>query len=118
MKVRITDKEIDRDLKTDVLTIDQFNDIAFHPYLQSINWEAVIIDISPRLTRSYVSQIFKKNLIMVPVIDKYPISNREVLVLMEMLPERAAELMKSQREGNLETYMKQLSGLYKWDSII
>lgn len=118
MKVRITDKEIDRDLKTDVLTIDQFNDIAFHPYLQSINWEAVIIDISPRLTRSYVSQIFKKNFIMVPVIDKYPISNREVLVLMEMLPERAAELMKNQREGNLETYMKQLSDLYKWDSII
>lgn len=117
MIVRITDKDIERDLKTDVVTIDQFNDIAFHPYLQSIQWDAVIIDISPRLTRSFVSQIFKRNFRIIPVIEKYPITNKEVLVLMEILPERGAELMRAHREGRLEELMNELSKLYKWDTI-
>ena len=118
MKVRITNKPIDRDLSTDVLTIDEFNDIAFHPYLQSVQCDSVIIYLDPSLKRSYISQIFKRNFRIIPVIDKYPITNKEVLILMEMLPESSAEVMKAHREGTLQEYMEKLSVLYNWKALM
>lgn len=118
MKVRITDKSIDRDLSLDVLTVDEFNDIAFHPYLQSIQWDAVIIDICPKLMRSYISQVFKRNYRMVPVIESYPISTKEVLMLTTMLPQHCAELMAAHKEGTLEALMNRLSNTYKWNMLV
>lgn len=118
MVLRITDKSIERDLKTDVITIEQFNDIAFHPYLQSVQWDAIIIDIDKRLMRSYISQIFKRNYRIIPVMDMETITTKEVLILIEILPEYGAELMKSYREGKLSDTIKSISDLYKWEKFI
>lgn len=116
MKLLITNREHECGLDEQLLTVDEFNDITYHPYIQSIYWDIVYLDLDDSINRGFVKQILGRKSRVVPRIVKDIISPRDVLTLIEICPDYAAAFIKAQSSGQEELHklFKQMSDLYIW----
>lgn len=92
MRLFITDKPEDGRLDCQFISIDNFNDLCYHPYIQSVKWESVIVDLDDRITRSYIKQIISRNTKVVPRVLRGSITPKGLLLLAEIYPDDMAEI--------------------------
>lgn len=92
MRLFITDKPDDGRLDCQYISIDNFNDLCYHPYIQSIKWESVIVDLDDRIKRSYIKQIIGRNTKVVPRVLRGSVTPKGLLLLAEIYPDDMAEI--------------------------
>ena len=106
MRLLITDKEDDR-LDCHCISIDNFNDICYHPYLKNMKLESVVVDLDDRINRSYIKQILGVHNNVVPRLVGGDITPKQILLLVEMLPDDVAEVygwMKLSKEDRVAAF--------------
>lgn len=117
MKLTITKMNIDPELGEYILSPEQFNDLAYHPFIQSQRWDVAVIDVCDDINTSFVSQLIKRGTKMIPVFDKNrPITPRQLLLLLAMFPDHRTALVNAQQQGaeELQTLLREMSEQYMW----
>lgn len=116
MRLYITDKKVDAGIDEQYFTIEEFNDIAYHPYLQSKKWEEIFIDLDDRINRGFVKQLFGRKYKIIPRVVNDTITPHNVLTLIEICPDYAAKFMRAQSEGQsaLKSVFKEVGEIYFW----
>lgn len=117
MKLIITNERHECTLDEQHFTVDEFNDIMYHPYIQSVRWDVVYLDLDDKLNRGLVKQVLGRKPKIVPRLTKNVITPQNVLTLIEICPDYAGKLMRAQSEGqeSLQSLFKELSKMYFWD---
>lgn len=118
MKLYITDNKMECGFDEQCFTIEQFNDIAYHPYIQSVKWDVIYIDLNDKINRGYVRQIIDRKMKIIPVVINNTITPNNVLTLIEMCPDYAADFMRAQAKGSEEllNLFNKLSEIYLWEN--
>ena len=116
MKLIITDEVMDSGIDEQHFTIEEFNTVCYHPYIQSVDWEEVIIDLDDRLNRGFVKQLFGRKYKIIPRVKRGMITPHNVLTLIEICPDYAAKFMRAQAEGQeaLKKVFKEVGEIYFW----
>lgn len=116
MRLLVTDRVIKERLDCQVIEIDNFNDLAYHPYIQSVDWESVIIDLDERIVRGYIKQILGRKVKIVPYIIKDEITPKQLLLLCEIYPDRMSEIFSwsNLRHDEKIAKVNGLSEIYHW----
>lgn len=92
MRLFITDKPEDGRLDCQFISIDNFTDLCYHPYIKSMKWESVIVDLDDRIPRSYIKQIVGTKTKVVPRVLRGSITPKGLLLLAEIYPDNMAEI--------------------------
>lgn len=116
MRLLVTDRVIKERLDCQVIEIYNFNDLAYHPYIQSVDWESVIIDLDERIVRGYIKQILGRKVKIVPYIIKDEITPKQLLLLCEIYPDRMSEIFSwsNLRHDEKIAKVNGLSEIYHW----
>lgn len=116
MKLLITDLEHECGLDEQSFTVDEFNDISYHPYIQSVRWDVVYVDLVDRINRGFIKQILGRKSKIVPRLVKDTITSHNVLTLIEICPDYAADFINAQKCGQEELHklFDKMSELYLW----
>ena len=115
MILRITDNvESDVSLEEVRMSIDEFADIANHPFIASSNFDAIVIDLDKRIPFGYCKAIVGAT----RIIPKYnEINSDSIRLLSECFPEYAAPLRSSfiRDKAKLEIILSEMCSKYSWD---
>lgn len=117
MRLYITDEDFECGLTEQHFTIEQFNNIIYHPYIQSVDWDAIYVDLSDKINRGYIRQIISRKIKVIPRLVNGKISPNNVLTLIEICPDYAADFLNAQKDGQeqLLTLFNKLSDIYLWE---
>lgn len=93
MRLYVTDTQSD-EVSFDVVRIstNEFNQIRNHPYIASMRFDEVIVDISPSIKLGYLIPLMKHTRV-IPKIGE--IDSHTITILSEICRDRAAELRYS-----------------------
>jgi len=115
MKLTITKNNIDPELGEYVLSPEQFNDLAYHPYIQSQRWDIAVVDVCDEINTGFVTQLIKRGTKMIPVFDgSHTLTPRQLLLMLAMFPDHRMELMGSHQKESLNETLKSMSEQYMW----
>lgn len=116
MILLITNEERELNLDEQQLTVEQFNNIVYHPYIQMLKWDKVVVDLDDSINAGYLKQLLVRKIIIVPRQINERLSVKNVLTLITIYPESAAELLNAQKAGpeELQKVYDKLSETYNW----
>ena len=115
MILRVTDKaDTDISLETIVMTVDEFSDIANHPFIATNNFDALVLDLDKRIPFGFCKAIVGK----VRIIPKFTEVNTDTIrLLSECFPDYAALLRTSfmRDKEKLTFVLTEMRTKYLWD---
>ena len=115
MRLYITDTVSD-EVSFDVvrITTGEFNEIRNHPYIASMRFDEVIVDITPKIKLGYLIPLMKSTK-LIPRINE--IDSHTITILSELCRDRAAELRYSfiRDKEQCKEIVEKLKEEYGWN---
>ena len=113
MVLRITNNVQDYDDTTHCITLSQFGQKSYHPYIASKVWDKVYIDCTDETPRGFIKQLLKRSKV-IPVFDVKNLTQRSIQILCEIVPDQSAALRIAftKRDGSLEKLLEELRHTY------
>ncbi|MCI9050730.1 MAG: hypothetical protein HFI05_02210 [Lachnospiraceae bacterium] len=115
MILKITDSNEDYSMNIYKLSLFEFGQKEYHPFIATQKWDIVEIDLNENTPRGIIRQLVK-NVIVRPIFDKTNITVRVMQLLCEIVPDSAGELRASFLKDKTKFYVivKELSERYGW----
>lgn len=115
MRLYITDT-IDDEISFDVvrMTTSEFNEIRNHPYIASMRFDEVVVDITPKIKLGYLIPLMKVTRV-IPKINE--IDSHTIAVLSELCREHSAELRFTfiRDKDKCRELIEKIKEEYRWD---
>lgn len=100
------------------LTLQQFANKAYYPYIATEKWDKAYIEVTNETPHGVIKQLIDKCEV-VPIIDITSVTLPMVQVLCELVPDSAVELrfLYSRDKEALRRRLSELADLYDWQVI-
>lgn len=116
MILRVTNKDIDVDLGKVLMSVDEFIDISNHPYIITSGFDALVIDLDPKIPSGILSAVIGRIKIIPRIITE--IDTDIIRLLAEIYPDKAAELRFTyiRDKDNIWKVINQIKSDFMWET--
>lgn len=101
MRLIIKDNNYESDSLDDyVISLEDFGDKAFHPYIASHKWELVVLQVNDKTPKGIIKQLLPVAGVSVDVEDWNSLSVHQIQVLCEVFPDYAFRIKAAYGNGS------------------
>lgn len=104
MHLFITDSEEEVSIDTYKISLDNFANKEFHPYIASRSWETIRIEVSDNTPTNIIRQLLPLGTVKPVLEDRENISVKQMGILREIFPDSSAALYRNFISNKAEFY--------------
>ena len=115
MILKITDNPKELGINVYTLSLFDFGQKAYHPFIATQSWDRVEIDLTDDTPRGYIKQLIR-NTVVIPKFDKDNVTPKVMQLLCEVVPDSAPKLRATYMRDKKSFYnlVGELSAQYGW----
>jgi len=104
MHLIITNSENDVSIDTYRISLDDFGNKEFHPYIATRKWESISVEVSDKTPTNIIRQILPLGVVKPIIADVNNISAKQMNILREIFPDSSAALYRKFVSNKEEFY--------------